>query len=182
LSVRWRTHWRTVSGPSSTSAQSSSSRRILSSRASCSARQPLSCQIALKTTSFDAPWSNSSPSGPLCRVLRLRARQFCLWMFGAGTHACVPSTASKVWYRNSPIAQLAYTHRGQSWSSVGVYHSSVRKFMTTKPKPVSVICLGQPAHRRPKGGRTRFGLRAERSARGFFKAGRGRTPCSGGTF
>jgi hypothetical protein len=37
------------------------------------------------------------------------------------------------------MAQLAYTHGGQSWSSVGVYHSSVRKLMTTKPKPSVVI-------------------------------------------
>lgn len=55
------------------------------------------------------------------------------------TYACVPSTASKVWYRNSPIAQLRYTHGGQSVSSVGLYHSIVRKLITTKLKPESVI-------------------------------------------
>ena len=53
-------------------------------------------------------------------------------------HACVPSTASKVWYRNRPIAQLAYIQGGQSWSSVGLYHSNVRKLTITKPNPERV--------------------------------------------
>ena len=56
------------------------------------------------------------------------------------TYAWVPSTASKVWYRNSPIAQEAYTHGGMSWSRVGLYHNKVKKFTTTKLKPESVIC------------------------------------------
>lgn len=37
------------------------------------------------------------------------------------------------------MAQLAYTHGGQSWSSVGVYHSNVRKLATTNEKPSVVI-------------------------------------------
>ena len=55
------------------------------------------------------------------------------------SYACVPSTASKVWYKNSPIDQEAYTHGGQSWSRVGLYHSMVRKLMMTKLKPERVI-------------------------------------------
>jgi hypothetical protein len=55
------------------------------------------------------------------------------------SYACDPSTASNVWYKNSPIAQLAYTHGGQSWSSDGLYQSRVRKLTTTKAKPVRVI-------------------------------------------
>ena len=35
-------------------------------------------------------------------------------IFCSKTYACVPSTASNVWYRNNPTAQLAYTHGGQS--------------------------------------------------------------------
>lgn len=51
--------------------------------------------VSMSTDTFycpvHVPWSKSSPSGPLWRVLR----------------AWLPSTASKVWYKNSPIAQLA---------------------------------------------------------------------------
>jgi hypothetical protein len=51
--------------------------------------------VSMSTYTFYSPsrvpWSNNSPSGPLWCVLR----------------AWLPSTASKVWYRNSPIAQLA---------------------------------------------------------------------------
>ena len=55
------------------------------------------------------------------------------------TDACCPSTASKVWYRKSPTAQEAYTQGGISVSIPGLYHSIVRKFMTTKLKPERVI-------------------------------------------
>ncbi len=57
------------------------------------------------------------------------------------TYACVPSTASNVWYRKSPMAQEAYTHFGISWSSVGLYHSNVKKFRTTKLNPDIVIYI-----------------------------------------
>lgn len=51
----------------------------------------------------------------------------------------MPSTASKVWYKNMPIAQLAYTHGGQSVSMPGLYHITVRKLSTTNRNPVRVI-------------------------------------------
>ncbi len=56
-----------------------------------------------------------------------------------GAYACMPSTASKVWYKNMPIAQLAYTHGGQSVSMPGLYHITVRKLSTTNRNPVRVI-------------------------------------------
>jgi hypothetical protein len=37
------------------------------------------------------------------------------------------------------MAQVKYTHGGQSVSSVGLYHSKVRTLITTKLKPVRVI-------------------------------------------
>lgn len=56
------------------------------------------------------------------------------------TYACMPSTASKVWYKNIPTAQLAYTQGGQSVSRLGLYHMMVMKFKTTNANPVRVIC------------------------------------------
>ena len=35
-------------------------------------------------------------------------------ILGNKAYACMPSIASKVWYKNRPRAQLAYTQDGQS--------------------------------------------------------------------
>ena len=43
---------------------------------------------------------------------------------------------------NNPIAQLAYTHGGQSVSKVGVYHNNVKMLTITKQNPNKVIKFG----------------------------------------
>lgn len=76
---------------------------------------PAKRRTSKEVLTASTPWSNSSPSGPLCRVRRLGEREQrqhqspgAIPSPGAtgNTHAWEPSTASKVWYRNRPIAQL----------------------------------------------------------------------------
>lgn len=76
--------------------------------------------------SASQPWSNNSPSGELVPVRR----------------ACLPSSASSVWYSHKQRKFVAQSHCGTTSDKLGLYKAVTTKLAKQGTNPANVIKLG----------------------------------------